>query len=54
MALCTAVRKLQDDLATALGDDAQTQSQLGTTLHTMQRLERTWTDFVQYGRIRSL
>jgi len=54
MALCNAIRKLQDDLATALGDDAQTQGQLGTTLHTMQRLERTWTDFVQYGRIRSL
>jgi DNA-binding MarR family transcriptional regulator len=54
LALCTAIRKLQDDLAGALGVEPQIQEQLGTTLHTMQRLERTWTDFVQYGRIRSL
>lgn len=52
--LCNAVRKLQNDLAATLGGDAETQAQLVTTLNTMQRLERTWTDFVQYGRIRSL
>jgi len=54
MDLCNAIRKLQDELAVALGDDDQTQTQLGTTLHTMQRLERTWTDFVHYGKIRGV
>ncbi|CAA7620741.1 Transcriptional regulator [Candidatus Terasakiella magnetica] len=54
MTLCTSIRKLQNDLAAALGDDAETQGQLGTTRDTMQRLERTWTDFVQYGRIRGV
>ena len=54
LTLCNAIRKLQDDLAGALGDDAKTQDQLGTTLDTMQRLERTWTDFVHYGRIRGV
>jgi DNA-binding MarR family transcriptional regulator len=52
--LCNAIRKLQNDLAGALGQDEQTQTELSTTLDTMQRLERTWTDFVQYGRIRNL
>ncbi|OAN53163.1 MarR family transcriptional regulator [Paramagnetospirillum marisnigri] len=54
LTLCNAIRKLQNDLAAALGGDEQTQAELVTTLDTMQRLERTWTDFVQYGRIRSL
>ncbi|WP_192884601.1 MarR family winged helix-turn-helix transcriptional regulator [Paramagnetospirillum kuznetsovii] len=52
--LCNAIRKLQNDLAATLGVDEATQAELITTLNTMQRLERTWTDFVQYGRIRSL
>lgn len=48
--LCNAVRKMQNDLAAALGDDAETAKALETTLGTMQRLERTWTDFIHYGR----
>lgn len=54
MALCNSVRKMQDDLAAAMGDDAATQQALSSTLATMQRLERTWTDFIHYGRPRSL
>lgn len=54
LALCNAVRKLQDDLSGALGADPETGARLDTTLETMQRLERTWTDFVHYGRIRTL
>jgi len=54
LALCSAIRTLQDDLSTALDSDAQTPDQLASTLNTLQRLERTWTDFVQYGRVRTL
>ncbi|MEW5728800.1 MAG: MarR family transcriptional regulator [Pseudomonadota bacterium] len=50
--LCNAVRKLQNDLATALGTDAETEKALGGTVDTMLRLERTWSDFVHYGRPR--
>ncbi len=49
-ALCTAVRKLQDDLAASLGGDAALA--LDAALDTLQRLERTWTDFIHYGRPR--
>lgn len=54
LSLCNSVRTLQDGLAGALGNDAKTTAELDTTLETMQRLERTWTDFVHYGRIRAL
>lgn len=50
--LCNAVRKLQDDLGTALGADPATEQTLSTTVDTMLRLERTWTDFIHYGRTR--
>jgi DNA-binding MarR family transcriptional regulator len=46
--LCNAVRKLQDGLASTMGEDAG--ASLDNTLATMQRLERTWTDFIHYGR----
>lgn len=51
--LCTAVRTLQDELSAALGDGEDTAKMLETTLSTMQRVERSWTDFIQYGRPRS-
>lgn len=54
LSLCNSIRKLQDDLSGVLGGDDKTATQLDTTLETMQRLERTWTDFVHYGRIRGL
>ncbi|MGE5505224.1 MAG: MarR family winged helix-turn-helix transcriptional regulator [Actinomycetota bacterium] len=53
LALCNAIRKLQNDLAGALGQDEATRTQLADTLGTMQRLERTWTDFIHYGQIRA-
>lgn len=52
--LCNAVRKLQDDLSVVLGGSEETAKMLETTLGTMQRIERTWTDFIQYGRPRPL
>ena len=45
--LCNAVRRMQDDLAGAL--DADSGRDLDAALGTLQRLERTWTDFIQYG-----
>lgn len=51
--LCNAVRKLQDDLGTALGTDEANELALTTTVDTMLKVERTWTDFIHYGRTRS-
>lgn len=51
--LCNAVRKLQDELAAVLGD-GDTARLLETTVTTLQRVERTWTDFIHYGRPRPL
>ncbi len=48
--LCTAVRRMQDDLAGALDGDAS--RDLDAALGTLQRLERTWSDFIHYGRPR--
>ena len=50
--LCNAVRKLQNDLAASLGPDAM--PALESTTATLQRIERTWTDFIQYGHTRPL
>lgn len=49
--LCGAVRTLQNELAASLGD--ATQPALEGALTTLQKLERTWTDFIHYGRTRS-
>lgn len=51
--LCNAIRTLQDGLAQVLGDD-DTVRALETTVATLQRVERTWTDFIHYGRPRPL
>ena len=50
LALCSAIRQLQDDLSHALGDTPETDLALQNTLTMMQRLERTWGDCIQYGR----
>jgi DNA-binding MarR family transcriptional regulator len=52
--LCNSVRRLQDELASVLGGSDETARMLETTLATMQRVERTWTDFIHYGRTRPL
>lgn len=54
MDMCNAVRKMQDDLAATLGGADETKALLESTLGTMQRIERTWTDFIHYGRPRPL
>ncbi|MGE5547798.1 MAG: MarR family winged helix-turn-helix transcriptional regulator [Solirubrobacterales bacterium] len=50
--LCNAVRKLQDDLSRSMGTDAAAEQSLASTAETLLRLERTWTDFIHYGRPR--
>lgn len=52
--LCNAVRTLQDELSAVLGGAEDTAKMLETTLATMQRVERTWTDFIHYGKPRPL
>ncbi|AVM72727.1 helix-turn-helix domain-containing protein [Magnetospirillum gryphiswaldense] len=49
--LCNAVRTLQDDLSAVFGDEDSAKALQGT-VDTMLRLERTWGDFVHYGRPR--
>ena len=49
-ALCAAVKELQDNLAQVLGETSG--PNLETPRDTMHRIERTWTDFIQYGRPR--
>ena len=49
-ALCAAIRELQDTLATTLGETSG--PGLDATRDTMLRIERTWTDFIHYGRTR--
>lgn len=47
MDLCTAIRTMQDDMAATLGEE---ESGLIGAVTTLQKLERTWTDFIHYGR----
>lgn len=51
LGLCNAVRVLQDDLSASFGD-AEAMLALSQTVDTMLRLERTWSDFIHYGRQR--
>lgn len=52
LALCTAIRTLQNDISVMLDGDAHIVAGLDTTLDMMQKLERTWTDFIRFGRPR--
>lgn len=49
--LCNAIRALQNTLSKVLAE-GDTPVDLQSTLDTMLRLERTWTDFIHYGRPR--
>lgn len=53
MELCNSVRTLQDDLSAVFGDEDSAKALQGT-VDTMLRLERTWSDFVHYGRPRKI
>ena len=46
--LCQAIHALQNSLADVLGESAG--KDLDVTLETMLRIERTWADYIHYGR----
>jgi len=50
--LTSIVRTLQDDLSQAMGSDEESKAALDNAVSTMLKLERTWSDFIQYGRPR--
>jgi DNA-binding MarR family transcriptional regulator len=50
MRLCNGIRDLQNHLAEKVGLSAETLKSLETAGQTMLQVERTWTDFVRYGR----
>lgn len=50
LALCNGIRQLQNDLASSLGNTQETAQELQNTLGTLQKLERTWSDCIHYGR----
>lgn len=50
MALCEHVRGLQDYLANDLEKAGATPAAMGAAVDALQGLERTWTDFIRYGR----
>lgn len=53
MRLCNAIRELQNHLASEVGLSEAALRELDVAGQTMLRLERTWTDFVRYGRGRN-
>ncbi|WP_404379706.1 MarR family winged helix-turn-helix transcriptional regulator [Caenispirillum salinarum] len=51
MELCHAIRDLQNRLAESLNTDAgATEGELRKADEVLQKLERTWTDYIRYGR----
>ena len=50
MRLCNGVRDLQNHLAEKVGVSPEVLKSLETAGQTMLQVERTWTDFVRYGR----
>ncbi|TAN46280.1 MAG: MarR family transcriptional regulator [Rhodospirillales bacterium] len=49
MALCTAIRNLQTEMAGKLGERPDSQAEFVEAGKALLRLERTWTDFIRYG-----
>ncbi len=50
MRLCTGVRDLQRHLADQLGNTPELEKALEGAAQAMLQVERTWTDFIRYGR----
>ncbi len=50
MALCNGIRDLQASLAAKIGISPEVLKELETASQTMLKVERTWTDFIRYGR----
>ena len=50
MALCNGIRELQGSLAEKIGSTPEMMKELESSGQTMLKVERTWTDFIRYGR----
>lgn len=50
MRLCNGIRDLQNHLAAKIGASPETLTALDASAQTMFQVERTWTDFIRYGR----
>lgn len=47
--LCAKIGMLEDDLAARLAKDAEAVKELETACRALRRLERAWSDYIQYG-----
>lgn len=50
MNLCETIRDLQTELAKDMGNAGLTRDGMVAAIDTLESLERTWTDFIRYGR----
>jgi DNA-binding MarR family transcriptional regulator len=50
MRLCTGIRNLQNRLASKVSASPESQKDLEIATQSMLHVERTWTDFIRYGR----
>jgi DNA-binding MarR family transcriptional regulator len=50
MALCNGIRDLQNRLAGKVSASPENRKSLDIATQTMLHVERTWTDFIRYGR----
>lgn len=48
--LCERIRDLQDHLLAELSKSGATPESLGNAITALQGVERTWTDYIRYGR----
>lgn len=50
LALCESIRELQTHLTSTLEKAGVTTSGMGTAIEALQGVERSWTDYIRYGR----
>jgi len=50
MTLCDHIRELQTYLSDEMGKTGLSAAQMDSAIHTLESVERTWTDFIRYGR----
>jgi DNA-binding MarR family transcriptional regulator len=50
MGLCETIRSLQTHLAGEMGKAGLDQAAMAASIETLETLERTWTDYIRYGR----
>jgi hypothetical protein len=50
LALCDRIRELQDHLTADLEKSGMTLPAMGMAIDALQGVERTWTNYIRYGR----